>query len=151
MKFYFGIIQVNKNGCYYLFRNTIIDNSCFWKKDLLLLSKRPGITFSGGSLGTIHLRRRHFLWGGGVKHLPNLPTTVVKKQPTGGGYGSKIVKICRRLKWMVPYYKVVSSKRVIFVYQVHDYYIIYYCCENDWDFQTMSFSTKTNDTNFIYV
>ena len=46
MKFYYGIIQqANKNGCYYLFRNTIIDNS-----DLLLLSKRSGITFSVGCL-----------------------------------------------------------------------------------------------------
>ena len=35
----------------------------------------------GFTLGTIHLRRRHAL----------------------GGEGSKIVKICRRLKWMVPF------------------------------------------------
>ena len=41
--------------------------------------------------------------GGGVKNWPNLPTDSSKKLPTeGGGEGSKIVKICRRLKWMVP-------------------------------------------------
>ena len=36
-------------------------------------------------LGTIHLRRRHALGGGGVKNLPNLPTDSTKKLPTVGG------------------------------------------------------------------
>ena len=36
-------------------------------------------------LGTIHLRRRHVLRGGGVKNLPNLPTDSTKKLPTVGG------------------------------------------------------------------
>ena len=36
-------------------------------------------------LGTIHLRRRHVLGGGGVKNLPNLPTDSTKKLPTVGG------------------------------------------------------------------
>ena len=42
--------------------------------------------------------------GGGVKNWSNLPMDNGKKLPTegGGGEGSKIVKICRRLKWMVP-------------------------------------------------
>ena len=35
--------------------------------------------------GTIHLRRRHVLGGGGVKNLPNLPTDSTKKLPTLGG------------------------------------------------------------------
>ena len=52
-------------------------------------------------LGTINLRRRHNL-GRGVKNLPNLPMDSSKKLPTGGVWGSKIVKICWRLKWMVP-------------------------------------------------
>ena len=43
------------------------------------------------------------LRGGGVKNWPNLPTDSSKKLPTEGGKGSKIVKNCRRLKWMVPY------------------------------------------------
>ena len=34
--------------------------------------------------GTIHLRRRHSLGGGGVKNLPNLPTDSSKKLPTVG-------------------------------------------------------------------
>ena len=37
------------------------------------------------NLGTIHLRRRHFLGGGGVKNWPNLPTDSSKKLTTVGG------------------------------------------------------------------
>ena len=40
--------------------------------------------------------------GEGVKNWSNLPTDSSKKLPKGGELGSKIVKICRRLKWMVP-------------------------------------------------
>ena len=39
-----------------------------------------------------------FLGGGGVKNWPNLPTDSSDR----GGERSKIVKICRRFKWMVP-------------------------------------------------
>ena len=35
--------------------------------------------------GTIHLRRRHFVGGVGVKKLPNLPTDSSKKLTTEGG------------------------------------------------------------------
>ena len=40
----------------------------------------------------------------GVKNWRNWPTDSTKKLPTvgGGGRGQKLVKICRRLKWMVP-------------------------------------------------
>ena len=41
------------------------------------------------ALGTIHLRRRHVLGGGGVKNWPNLPTDSSKKLPTEGGRGQK--------------------------------------------------------------
>ena len=41
-----------------------------------------------------HLRRWHV--------LPNLLTDSTKKLPTVGGRGQKLVKICQRLKWMVP-------------------------------------------------
>ena len=57
---------------------------------------------SNAVIGTIHLRRRHFLGGEGVKNWPNLPTDSSKKLSRVGGQGSTIVKICRRLKWMVP-------------------------------------------------
>ena len=40
--------------------------------------------------------------GGGVKNLPNLPTDSTKKCQQQGGRDQKFVKICRRLKWMVP-------------------------------------------------
>ena len=35
--------------------------------------------------GTIHIDRRHFLGGGGVKNWPNLLTDSGKKLPTGVG------------------------------------------------------------------
>ena len=35
--------------------------------------------------------------------MPNLPTDSSKKLPTVGGRGQKSWKVCRRLKWMVPY------------------------------------------------
>ena len=38
----------------------------------------------------------------GVKNWPNLPTDSTKKLPMVGGRGQKFVKICRRLKRMVP-------------------------------------------------
>ena len=44
---------------------------------------------------------RHFL-GGGVKTWSNLLADNSKKLPTGGGKGSKNIKICQRSKWMVP-------------------------------------------------
>ena len=57
--------------------------------------------------GTIHLRRRHFL-GGRAQNLLNLPMNSSKKLPTEGGkQASKIMKICRRLAWMV--YDIISS------------------------------------------
>ena len=40
--------------------------------------------------------------GGGVKNLSNLQTDSTKKLPMEGGRGQKFVKICQRLKWMVP-------------------------------------------------
>ena len=41
--------------------------------------------------------------------MPNLPTDSTKKLPTVGGEGSKICESCRRLKWMVPYFKKASQ------------------------------------------
>ena len=58
------------------------------------------------SLGTIHFKTSACLRGGGVKNLPNLPTDSTRKLPMVGGRGQKFVKICRHLKWMVPYVQV---------------------------------------------
>ena len=55
-------------------------------------------------LGTIHLGRRPFLGGEGSSKIVQIfRRIVVKNCQREGGRGSKIVKICRRLKWMVPY------------------------------------------------
>ena len=51
-------------------------------------------------IGTIHLRRQHFLGGEGAKNCQICRRIVVKKMPTGEGPKSN--KICRRLKWMFP-------------------------------------------------
>ena len=64
-------------------------------------------------LGTIHLRRQHILGGEGCPHGPMVKRSqyIRIKNPLHkhfagmsmvGGQGSKVVKICRRLKWMVP-------------------------------------------------
>ena len=64
-------------------------------------------------LGTIHLRRQHVLGGEGYPHVPTVKRSQYIRienplhkhfagMPMVGGEGSKIVKNCRRLKWMVP-------------------------------------------------
>ena len=56
------------------------------------------------SFGTIHLRRQHFLVGGGrVKSLPNLPTNSSKKTADGrGGRGQKLCKLANVLNgWSI--------------------------------------------------
>ena len=66
-------------------------------KDLVLICVHPDfptfrcpwVGLSKCAQGTIHLRRRHFLGGWGVKNLPNLPTDSSKKMPTKGGRGQK--------------------------------------------------------------
>ena len=63
--------------------------------------------------GTIHLRRQHVLGGEGCPYGPMVERSQYIRiknplhkhfagMPMVGGQGSKIVKICRRLKWMVP-------------------------------------------------
>ena len=51
--------------------------------------------------GTIHLRRRHFLGGRCQKFAKFANGYLIVKNVDRGGYESKIVKICLRLKWMV--------------------------------------------------
>ena len=69
------------------------------------------------SLGTIHLRRLHDLGGEGCPHMPMVKRSQYIRienplhkhfagMPMVGGEGSEIEKICRRLKWMVPYVKI---------------------------------------------
>ena len=45
-------------------------------------------------IGTIHLRRRHFLGGKGVKNLPNLPTDSSRKTAysKGGFYSESAIR-----------------------------------------------------------
>ena len=62
------------------------------------MAQKRSLTFDN-----IGIKYRHILGGEGVKNLPNLPMDSSKKIPTEGGRGSKIVNICRRLKWMVPW------------------------------------------------
>ena len=63
--------------------------------------------------GTIHLRRQHVLGGEGYPHVPMVKRSQYIRienplhkhfagMPMVGGEGSKVVKNCRRLKWMVP-------------------------------------------------
>ena len=71
------------------------------------------ISISQVTLGTIHLRRRQVLGGEGYPHMPMVQRSQYIRiknplhkhfagMPMVRGKGSKIVKICRRLKWMVP-------------------------------------------------
>ena len=53
-------------------------------------------------LGTIHLRRRHALGEEGSKICKICLRIVLRNCRRQGGGGQKGVKICRRLKWMVP-------------------------------------------------
>ena len=58
-------------------------------------------------LGTIHLRSQHVLGWRGIQRsqyirIKNPLHKHFTAMPMVGGQGSKIVKICRRLKWMVP-------------------------------------------------
>ena len=74
------------------------------------IEKYPCVFF----YGTIHLRRQHVLGGEGFPHVPMVQRSQYIRiknslhkhfagMPMVGGQGLKIVKICRRLKWMVPY------------------------------------------------
>ena len=51
--------------------------------------------------GTIHLNRRHFR-GEGSKMCQICQRRIVVKTADRGGRGSKILRFCQRLKWMVP-------------------------------------------------
>ena len=95
---------------------------CQWYTDFprhisLLNVVRGGQEVNNGqnlvNIGTIHLRRQHVLGGKGYPHVPMVKRSHYIRiknpfhkhfagMPMVGGWGSKIVKICRRLKWMVP-------------------------------------------------
>ena len=73
----------------------------------------PSNHFKGMRVGTIHLRCQHVLGGEECPLVPMVKRSQYKRiknplhkhiaeMPMVGGQGSKIVKICRRLKWMVP-------------------------------------------------
>ena len=71
------------------FVNNIKASSILEPADLKRLSsnnrKKNDQKIELSCLGTIHLRRRHALGGGGVKNWPNLPTDSTKKLLMVGG------------------------------------------------------------------
>ena len=73
--------------------------------------------------------------------MPNLPTDSTKILPTVGGRGQKCVKICRRLKWMVPYQQPLTFGRKI----------IHWKTETLDTFQNLSFRLDIRNFNSLKI
>ena len=83
-------------------RDNIGIHTYFWPPWRLLKAKHHTATAHFGTLGTIHLRRRHVLGGEGSKICQICWRIVVKNCRRKGGRCQKQWKKCWRLKWMVP-------------------------------------------------